>query len=219
MLELISRDEAREKSLKRFYTGIPCLHGHVCERYVINGSCFQCVKERALAQDPAVRYARHLAWKDRNPDAFAESQRKHQDAHKAEKREKSRLFRRENPEAARQSVAKYRAANKERVNAATQAWQRRNPERIAAYSAKRRAKLLQAIPKGLSLLHHQELIKIYWDRPERMQVDHIVPLNNPLVCGLHVPWNLQYLTPEENLKKLNSFDPDDPVQGNLAPRP
>lgn len=38
------------------------------------------------------------------------------------------------------------------------------------------------------------------------ELDHIVPLKHPLVCGLHVPWNLRVIKRLTNIKKRNFFD-------------
>ena len=37
------------------------------------------------------------------------------------------------------------------------------------------------------------------------EVDHIIPSNHPLVCGLHVESNLQILTETDNIIKSNNF--------------
>lgn len=39
-------------------------------------------------------------------------------------------------------------------------------------------------------------------------VDHIIPLNHPRVCGLHVAWNLQVITEKRNAAKTNYFCPE-----------
>lgn len=42
-LQVISRDEAHRRGLKRFYTGEPCKRGHVCERFTSNAGCITCL--------------------------------------------------------------------------------------------------------------------------------------------------------------------------------
>lgn len=44
---LTSRDEACARGLDRFFTGIPCKHGHIAPRYVSTGNCVACQVEHA----------------------------------------------------------------------------------------------------------------------------------------------------------------------------
>ncbi len=68
----------------------------------------------------------------------------------------------------------------------------------------------QATPPWINQEHIAQMKETYLAADETMETDHEVPLNNPLVCGLHVPWNLKNLTIAENQHKSNNHWPDMP---------
>ena len=80
-----------------------------------------------------------------------------------------------------------------------------------AQEAKRRFQKHKATPNWLSEKHLQQIEDVYWlckdlksVSGEDYHVDHIIPLKNKSVCGLHVPWNLQVLPSDINISKSNS---------------
>lgn len=80
------------------------------------------------------------------------------------------------------------------------------PELAHARALKRRGLVQQATP---SFANREAIREIYLKARELgAHVDHIIPINHPLVCGLHVEANLQLLTPEANLSKGNTYVPN-----------
>ena len=47
---VISRKAAQESGQKRYFTGLPCKHGHIAERLEVNGSCCECSRLKRLKQ-------------------------------------------------------------------------------------------------------------------------------------------------------------------------
>ena len=83
-------------------------------------------------------------------------------------------------------------------------WAHNNSAYLVQYNRLRRAHVLKAKPKWAD---ETKLNQIYKEAKEKgLTVDHIIPLTHPLVCGLHVPANLQLLTRAENTRKHNKFD-------------
>jgi hypothetical protein len=109
-------------------------------------------------------------------------------------------------------IAKYKL-NPEAEIQKVRNWQKLNSDKVNATQAKRRASKLQATPKWLTT---EQLIKIaeFYTIAKQLEqetgikhhVDHIVPLQGINVCGLHVPWNLQVITAQENISKSNKYN-------------
>lgn len=102
-----------------------------------------------------------------------------------------------------------RAQAKERVRLTAERAEKFRAYRNAKDAARRSAKMLrtpswadltaiQAIYKQARRLTHQTGVEHH--------VDHVIPLQSKLVCGLHVHTNLQILTGSENIRKRNRFE-------------
>ncbi len=95
----------------------------------------------------------------------------------------------------------------ERRKESSRKFQSNHKEYYTAYHAKRRFAEKTATPFWAD---ENEITDIYTEAQYfRLEVDHIIPLKHSLVCGLHVPANLQLLSRSENAKKGNKFVPHD----------
>ena len=80
---------------------------------------------------------------------------------------------------------------------------------ISKYNVARRTGMKQATPIWADL---QSIGEAYLEAAYMgLQVDHIIPLRNKLVCGLHTWDNLQLLDPIKNNQKGNRHWPDMPA--------
>lgn len=116
--------------------------------------------------------------------------------------------------------------NKELIAAKKAAWYAKNKERLAPIrkEARKRHYEKHRAARIAYVRKRQELIKnVYEALPQAFQaeiqgiydfcrifkgfeVDHVIPLTNDIVNGLHVPWNLQVLPISVNRSKKNKFN-------------
>ena len=186
-VQVISRKQARSEGLIFYYTGKPCCRGHIGLRYTKSKVCLEC----------------KVAWTKENLDSKVRGYQQRSRARHREKRNSNkRKYHTRKRTQLLEKQAAWRESNRERLRQADRERAQRHPEKIREKSSRRRAVYKRATP---SWVDKELLWTIYRNCPNGFQVDHIIPLRGKNVCGLHVPWNLQYLTPEENNSKSNRF--------------
>jgi len=121
-----------------------------------------------------------------------------------------KTYRKEKESEIIQRNAHYYQKNKKVMVVKSANWKKNNPGKRRAIRAKRRAAELHATLPGMTEEHWKQIQNIYIEAARmtketgiKYEVDHIIPLQGKNVCGLHVPWNLQIITAEENRIKHN----------------
>jgi len=204
---IISRAEAKEQGLKRYFTGKPCKHGHVSERRVSKSDCIECKK----------KYNKRFY--EANPGRYKEYKKQ---------------YRKDNAERQKEYDKQWYEANSKRKKEYDKRWRRDNPAKNNAKGAKCRAQKAKATPlyvappykkteskeqrekyKDIRAQMKKE-IEAFYKEAQRLtkqtgikyHVDHIWPITNDECTGLHVPWNLQVISESENCSKNNHLDRD-----------
>lgn len=182
----ITRKEAQQLKATHYFTGIPCIRGHIALRKT-KGVCVECMRDDwATANEKRKLYPKS--------ESAKESGRRYYEKNKA------------------LVIARANARPKAEKNAHKIKHKEANPEYYKAITSFRKKRNQQATPKWLTYRQKKEIKSLYMIAQTttnitgvKYVVDHVVPLINDKVCGLHVPWNLQVMTAEDNLKKSNKF--------------
>ncbi len=93
-MKKINREKAKAAGLKRYFTGEPCEHGHIAERYTNRKNCVECGR------------AHIRKWRAANPEKCRARGRKDYASNPEKHRECSRKWRVANPERCREHSRK-----------------------------------------------------------------------------------------------------------------
>ncbi|MBP2498421.1 hypothetical protein ABID82_005107 [Methylobacterium sp. PvP062] len=157
--------------------------------------CASCVREKNRTNYQKNRAAR-----------IAKAKARHQADPEAHKAGCKARYRENREERIAQAIAVQKADPERRKRYAQQTY-RNNPGYYAAKSIWRWDAIKQATPPWAD----RKAIEAVYAEARRMtdvtgiphEVDHIEPLQHELLCGLHVPWNLQVKTRDANRRKGN----------------
>lgn len=148
------------------------------------------------AKNKGLAYERVKEWRKNNPERWAEQRARYQAKY---------------PDKSIVRAIKWKKENPERYSELARRSRKKHYERVVANKAKYRAAKSNRFPPWLNKGHKFEILCVYTYRNALRnigldyEVDHIVPLQGELVSGLHVPWNLQIITAQENRVKNNGW--------------
>lgn len=123
--------------------------------------------------------------------------------------ERNSKYHSKNKEKIKEYISSYQKSNRDKLREYHKEyeveWRNLNRGKVNAKASHYRATKMKQTPKWLTKEQLKQIEDFYSNCPKGYEVDHIIPLQGENVRGLHVPWNLQYLTVFENRSKNNKI--------------
>jgi hypothetical protein len=184
-----------EKPLEGYYRSKSAASGY-------QSSCKECIKRRAAG------------WYESNRERALSNASSYRSANREACLARSLDWARRNPQRRKEICEAYTHKHPERRAATKAKWSSENKGKHRHYAASRKVSKLRAMPSWANEFFIEEAYGLAALRTKitgiKWHVDHIVPLQSQLVCGLHVENNLRVIPAIENLKKHNKHWPDMP---------
>lgn len=176
--EIVTKKDAKELSLTRYFTGKPCKHGHIAQRY-IRGQCCFC------------SYLNVMKISSENREKYSQKSRNYYKANKKNQLAKSKIYREKNKKQILEKRKEYRQNNKQMIRANLHNRKAKKRGNGGTHTGK----------EAEDLLIKQKYICVYC--PQKLKEnnrhkDHIIPL---ALGGTNNIDNIQWLCPKCNLSK------------------
>lgn len=211
-----------DKPVSEFHKSKTCVGGYraVCKACVAVGTkVYREANREKIAEakrldrvaNPDKYRAKDAAYYEQNKDRCNANSKSWYERNKESAIERATQWNAENPERRKVIQSKNKQTRKHVVKAEYE----RNKADYFSRAAGRRVTVKQATPQWVDKDQVAEMYIIasklngFFTKPI-FHVDHVVPLNNPLVCGLHVHTNLEVIQAKRNLSKGNRYWPDMP---------
>jgi hypothetical protein len=182
-----------------------CVNGH--DTFVVgrktNGECKECGRLRIIKwrEENKEHIATYDVWYDStHKEEIKASCKKWYENNKASANAKHKEWLAEHKEEVALTAKEYYETHKDEIYEKHKKWVADHPESIKASALKAHSNRGLRAPNWADW---NTINKIINRCPTDLTVDHIIPLLGEGVSGLHVSWNLQYLTHRENAKKNN----------------
>lgn len=230
-MEFITREAAIAAGLKRYFTGVPCNQGHICERHVCQSRCVECRRLCNVAnytKNPELQRQIAAEYRAKNHDVWRAQQAEYRAKNREVLRQRTANWRKQNPDKWRETDARYKAKPEaqEKIAKARLARERRLLATHPMFALKKRVRCLvkDAIKRGghkkgektevllgcdwqffQDHIEKQFLPGMTWDNRNLWHIDHVVPMSTAKteaeVLALNHFTNLRPIWGTDNIRK------------------